>query len=253
MGEIRKGWVVMALTIRYLVSTRRGIMTLALAWVPLLLTGALALSRVPSFDMLLYEGLMVPLFLRIVVIFVTLVSAMALVREEIDDNTLPFLLTRPVSKTTVIVSKYAGYLAAALALLLPPVVVSWGVTEAYHTGASTDLNVLGGFLAATAIGVVAYGALFYFLSVALRKPLMVGLLMGFLWEAVIIVMPGSIPKLSLIYYLQSILVGVIPGYAIPGFTPISAAAAVAVLVVFALVMLALSAFLFQSMEFRQKA
>ncbi len=254
-GELRKGWVVSTLTVRYLVSTRRGIMTLGLSWVPLLLTAALAISRVPTFDMHLFEALMVPLFLRIVVIFVTLVSAMALVREEIDDNTLPFLLARPVSKVTVLVSKFTGYLIAAFALLLPPVLVAWGVTEAYQgVGSNTDLNVLSGFLGATALGVIAYGSLFYFLSVALRKPLMVGLLMGFLWETVVIILPGSIPKLSLIFYLQSILVGVIPGMAIAGFSNyVSAAVATVVLLIFSVVMLILSAVLFQSMEFRQKA
>ena len=253
-GEMRKGWVVTILTIRYLLSTRRGIVTLALSWVPLLLTASLALSRVPSFGIALFQQLMLPLFLRIVVIFVTLVSATALVREEIEDNTLPFLLTRPVSRATLIVSKYAGYLVAALVMLLPPVLVAWGVTEAYQgTGTALDVGVLSGFLVATALAVLAYGALFYFLSVAFQKPLMVGLLIGFVWESVVLIIPGSVPKLSLIFYLQSILVGAAPALPIVGFsTEISLTVAVAVLVAFSIAMLVLAAFIFQSMEFRQK-
>ncbi len=255
MSTLRKGWVVTSLTIRYLTSTRRGIVTLGLSWVPLLLTAALAIARVASFDILLFQQLMIPLFLQIVVVFVTLVSAMALVREEIDDNTLPFLLTRPVSKPTVAVSKYAGYLIAALAFLLPPVAVSYAVTQAYGgAGLTADTDVLAGFLAATAMGILAYGALFYFLSVAFRKPLMIGLLIGFVWESIVGSLPGSVPKLSLIYYLKSVLKGMVSVGPLSGFqTDVSASWAAVILIVFSVVMLVLAAVLFQSMEFRQKA
>jgi len=255
-GAVRKGWVVTLLTIRYLTSTRRGIVTLALSWIPLLLTGALAIARVPSFDILLFQQLMVPLFLEIVLVFVTLVSAMALIREEIDDNTLPFLLTRPVSKPAVAVSKFTGYLAAGLAFLLPPVLVSYVVTEAYAgTGLGMDADVLGAFLAATALGVLAYGALFYFLSVAFRKPLMVGLLIGFLWESVAGFLPGSVPMLSLMFYLKSVLKGLVSVGPLSGFNSenVSAQAAATVLLVFSIVLLIAAAALFQRMEFRQKA
>jgi len=244
----------MTLTLQYLLSTRRGLATIALSWIPLLLMGSLALARVASFDILLFQTLMVPLFLQVVLIFVTLVDATALIREEIEDNTLPFLLTRPVSKPTVAVSKYAGYAIAALVLLLPPVVAAYAVTEAYAGSAlGTDADVLGGFLAATALAAIAYGALFFFLSVVLRKPLTVGLLIGFVWESVVGSLPGSVPKLSLIYYLRSVLKGVIDVGPLSGFaTDVSAPVAAAILLGFAVVMLVLAAFMFQNMEFRQK-
>lgn len=240
---------------RYLVSTRRGIATLALSWVPLLLTGSLALARVSSFDILLFQQLMIPLFLQIVLVFVTLVSATALIREEIDDSTLPYLLTRPVPKTDLLLSKYAGYLVTTFALLLPPVAVAYMVTQAYAGAAlGADADVLAGFLAATALGAMAYGALFYALSVALRKPLMVGLLIGFLWESVVGSLPGSVPKLSLLYYLKSVIHGMVPVGPLTVFqTDVSATLAAVVLVAFTIVMLVLAAVLFQGMEFRQKS
>lgn len=256
VGEgFRKGWVVTLLTIRYLLSTRRGLVTLALSWVPLLLMASLAVARVPSFGIVLFESLMVPLFLQIVLIFVTLVNATSLIREEIDDNTLPYLLTRPVSKPTLAVSKYAGYLVAAMILLLPPVALAYGVAAVYQgTGLGSDTNVLLGFLAATALGATAYGALFFFLSVALRKPLTVGLLIGFLWESVAGALPGNVKNLSLIYYLQCVLQGTIPGSSFLGQPPnVSAPLAAGILIAFAIAMLIIAALLFQKMEFRQKA
>src|SRR5207245_9537298 len=106
------------------------------------------------------------MFRHVVLIFVTLVNATSLIPEEIDDNTLPFLLTRPISKPALVAYKYIGYLVAVLVVLLPPIIVAYGVTEAYGRVAfTTDIDVLWGFLATTILGSAAYGALFLFLSV----------------------------------------------------------------------------------------
>ena len=251
----RKAWVVTTLTVRYLLSSRRGIATLALSWVPLLLVGSLALAKVASFDILLFQSLMVPIFLQVVLIFVTLVNGTALVREEIEDNTLPYLLTRPLSKVTVAASKYAGYLVAVLVLLVPPIVLAYGVTEAYAgSGLGTDLDVLEGFLAVTVLGAAAYGAFFLLLSVVLRRPLTVGLLFGFLWENIVVNLPGSVPKLSVVFYLNSILKGMISVGPLTGFrSDVPASWAAVILLVFTVVLLVLAAVAFQGMVFRQKA
>src|SRR6266705_858142 len=155
-GSFRKAWVVTGLTLRYLLTTRRAIATGLLALVPVILTLSLAAARVVTFDIVLFQQLMIPLFLQVVLIFVTLVNATALIREEIDDNTLPFLLTRPISKPALVAYKYIGYLVAVLVVLLPPIVVAYGVTEAYgRVTFATDIDVLWGFLATTILGSAA--------------------------------------------------------------------------------------------------
>src|SRR5439155_12294505 len=193
--SFRKAWVVTDLTSRYLLATRRVIATALLAAVPLILTLSLAAARVAIFDISLFQILMIPLFLQVVIIFVTLVNATSLIREEIHDNTLPFLLTRPISKPAIATYKYFGYLAAVLILLVPPLVVAYGVTEAYGGFSfATDLDVLGGFLLVTILGSAAYGGLFLFISVLVRKPLAVGLLIGFVWESIVGSIAGDVPK-----------------------------------------------------------
>src|SRR5207245_2316201 len=106
--------------------------------------------------------------------------------------------------------KYVGYLVAVLVLVLPPVVVAYGVTEAYGgLGFTADADVLWGFLAVTILGTAAYGALFLFISVLVRRPLAVGLLIGFVWESVVDSIPGDVPQLSVIHYLKTILKDVV--------------------------------------------
>ena len=113
----RRLWVVISLTLRYLLGTRRVIAMLLLSAIPFILALSLAAGRVPAFNIDLFQRLMIPLFLQVVLIFVTLVNATTLIREEIEDNTLPYLLTRPISKSAVVLYKFIGYLVAVLVLV----------------------------------------------------------------------------------------------------------------------------------------
>ncbi|MGI0149476.1 MAG: ABC transporter permease [Thermoplasmata archaeon] len=255
LRSLRQAGTVTGLTLRYLLGTRRVIPTALLAAVPLILSLSLAAGNVANFDIVLFQVLMLPLFLQVVLIFVTLVNATTLIREEIEDNTLPYLLTRPISKPAIVSYKYIAYLGAALILLIPPIILAYGVTESYAGDSwAADLDVLGAFLVATILGSAAYGALFLFVSVMVRKPLAAGLLIGFVWESIVGSIPGDVPMLSIIHYLRSVLkemisVGPLAGYS----TSVSAGAAIAVLIAISITMVVLAMVQLQRMEFRHKA
>ena len=129
------------------------------------------------------------------------------------------------------------------------------MTEAYGRVAfTTDIDVLWGFLATTILGSAAYGALFLFISVLVRRPLAVGLMIGFVWESVVDNIPGDVPKLSVIHYLKTILKDVIVINPLGGYrTDVSAVGAAGILVAVSIALVILAAFVFQQMEFRQKA
>src|SRR6266540_2504996 len=112
IAELRKAAVVFELTVWNLLTTRRVIVTALLASVPLLIVAAIVAAGVRTYNIVLFQGLMVPLFLQVVLIFVTLVQAGSLVREEVEDETLPFLLTRPIPRPAIVLYKYMGYAVA---------------------------------------------------------------------------------------------------------------------------------------------
>lgn len=253
--RLRQAWIVFLLTMRYLLSTRRAIATASLSLIPVLVAGSLALARVATFDILLFQVVMVPLLLQVVLIFVTVVNANALLREEIEDQTLVYFLTRPVSKPAVATFKYLGALVAGLVVLVPPLIVAYGITQSYAgIPLGADLDVLGGFLAATVLGTAAYTAFFTFLSILLRRPLWAGLLFGFVWESIVGSIPGDVPRLSIIHYLRSVLKDVIAVGPLATYrTDLSASIAAVVLAAFVIAMLVTTALIFQNMDFRQKA
>src|SRR5438309_3051568 len=149
----RRLWVVISLTLRYLLGTRRVIAMLLLSAIPFILALSLAAGRVSAFNIDLFQRLMIPLFLQVVLIFVTLVGATTLIREEIEDQTMPYLLTRPISKPAIVLYKYLGYLISVLVLLVPPLVLAYAVTIGYSGDSfSADSDVLAGFLVTTVLG-----------------------------------------------------------------------------------------------------
>ena len=112
------------------------------------------------------------------------------------------------------------------------------------------MDVLSAFLLATVLGVAAYGGFFLLLSLVTRRPLAVGLLFGFVWESIVGSVPGDVPKLSIIYYLRSILNGLIK---FPAGSYVSALDASFVLIGVSAGTLVLAMLVFQKMEFTHKA
>src|SRR5207245_9979766 len=95
--------------------------------------------------------------------------------------------------------------------------------------------------------------LFLFISVVVRRPLAVGLLIGFLWESVVGNIPGDVRKLSVIHYLKSILKDTISVTPLSIYsTDVSAAISVVVLIGFSITMVVPPILAFQHMEFKTK-
>jgi len=243
------------MTLRYLLGTRRVYPMALLSFVPFVLALSLSSAGVENYDLFLFQLLMIPLFFQVVLTFITVVNATVLVREEIEDNTLAYLLTRPLSKPAIAVYKYLGYLIAVVVLTVPPIALGYAVTQTY-TGSSyvADLDVLGALVLATVLGSAAYGAVFLLLSVVFRKPLAFGLLYGFIWESIVGSIPGDVPKLSMIYYLKSLMKDMVGSGPLVGFpTDTDAGWATVILIAVSIAMVALALFQLQQMEFREKA
>src|SRR5437879_5615953 len=116
----RRLWVVTSLTLRYLLGTRRVIAMLLLSAIPFILALSLAAGRVSAFNIDLFQRLMIPLFLQVVLIFVTLVNAPTLIREEIEDNTLPYLLKSILQGMIAVgpMTTYGSDISAGIAVLI---------------------------------------------------------------------------------------------------------------------------------------
>src|ERR1041385_4391233 len=119
----------------------------------------------------------------------------ALIADEVDDKTITYLFTRPISRRAVLLGKYLAYLVCTILLVLPSVVIVFFVVVPTGGGSIgqafpsllTDLAMLG-------IGLMAYGAVFALVGTRLKRPLIVGLVFGFGWEPAVLFFPGYLKR-----------------------------------------------------------
>lgn len=135
----------------------------------------------------------------------------ALIADEVEDKTITFLFTRPISRSAVLFGKYLAYLVCTMLVVLPSVMIVWLLVAPLGGGtmASTFLDIAKD-LPILAAGLAVYGALFALVGATFKRPLLTGLIFVFGFEPAVLVFPGYLKKLSVAYYLQGLVPQAMP-------------------------------------------
>ncbi|MDE1820162.1 MAG: hypothetical protein KGI98_04825 [Euryarchaeota archaeon] len=199
-------WVLARTTFLATAKSWRALGLLLLAFFPSILVGGLLANGTQGSALVsVYEVLVVQLFLPLVLLLVALLLAVPLLREEIDEQSMGYLVTRTLGKPAVVLGKYVGYLLLGTVFLLPSVLVTYGIVALGAPQSSTDLaGVLPSLLVSTTLGLIAYGAFYLLLGLLTRRALLVGLVYAFFWEFLLGNLPGVVPDLTVMHYLLSI-------------------------------------------------
>ncbi len=159
---------------------------------------------VPMGGVTLYGMLVLGYVLGFFVPLSTLFFGTALIADEVEGGTLPYLFGRPIRREKLFLVRYAAMTAILLAGAWASVLGTYALAMAGGSPAG-ELGTLGGDLVTVGLGVVVYGALFSFLGMALKKPLFWGLLIGFGWENLVAWLPGFLKRLTLLFHLHTLL------------------------------------------------
>lgn len=173
-------------TLRGLAGRRRTLLMLLLAGIPVLV-GLLVRANTDGIDEVgpTLDGLVV----RIILPLIALVFGTAALGSELEDGTGVHLLTKPISRATVVLAKVlvAGSLTAAL------VVPSTALTAILLTRPGSEGD--GAVVALTVgalVGSYVYAAIFLALGVLTSRGLILGLGYALIWEGLLAgLMPGS--------------------------------------------------------------
>ena len=159
---------------------------------------------VPPLD--LYAIVVAVYWIRNVLPLVALFHATSLVADEVEGKTLNYLLTRPVTRPSILFGKFAAYLATTLGIALPSVVLTFFilVTARGWGGVGASVPDLFRDLGVVLLTLLAYGAFFTLLGVMLRRPVIPGLLFLFGWE-LLANLPGYLPRFTLTAWLRSLI------------------------------------------------
>ena len=191
---------------------RRVLFFLALAAMPVALAvlWLMFMGQAQASEML--GRLEITLYLYLLVPFMSLFFGSGLISEEVRGQTLTYLLVRPVSRLTVIVSKFAAFGGLALIFVMGSLAVTVLVMWAGGAGTLTQLDpaspdrfaVVRSTFVTTAAGMFVYGAFFTALGVFLSKPAVPGVVILVLWEGIVSLSTGMLSKFTMLYYLRSL-------------------------------------------------
>jgi ABC-2 type transport system permease protein len=149
------------------------------------------------------------LFVRFIVPVLGVIYGTALMADEVEDKTLTYLFTRPISRGSVLLGKYFAYLMCTWLVVLPSVMLTYFLVVPLAEVPSTfrslvqDLGILG-------LGLAVYGALFAFVGTWLKRPLIVGLAFAFGWEQLAMALPGYLRQFTIAHYLQALVPHALP-------------------------------------------
>jgi ABC-type transport system involved in multi-copper enzyme maturation permease subunit len=149
------------------------------------------------------------IYMQILFLLFSLVYGTSLMNEEIESRTITYLFMRGSKRFEVLVYKFIA-MHAALTFLFSVSIVLTFFTLSLHT--STDVLVdhllqLVALICAMFFGTFAYLALFTFIGVLFKRPLVVGLIFAFFWEVFMVNLELNVQQVTIMYYIRSIYLG----------------------------------------------
>src|SRR5216684_5531966 len=238
---------------------RRGIWIYLLALAPVVLIGIHAVDSplgrhcTLSQDTEILAGIFQVFYVRLGIFFGCLGLFTWLFRGEIVEKSLHYYFLSPIRREVLVAGKFLAGLATAAVFFGVSVLLSFLIMYGHFgaEGRAFMFSRLGaghllGYLAATVLACVGYGALFLALSLVAKNPVLPGIAV-LLWEAFHPVFPAMLQRLSITFYLKQLCpVDVLPEGLMRLFTvvaePVSAWIAVPGLLTLAMAVLVLACF-----------
>ncbi|SCG54364.1 ABC transporter permease subunit [Micromonospora coxensis] len=120
---------------------------------------------------------LVGLGLAVVLPVVSLVVGTGVLGAEIDDGTVVHVLTKPLPRWQIVLPKLAVATGVSAATVAVPIFVAGLLADSVRLGAA--------LAAASALGALAYSALFLAMSLLTRRPVLLGLVYVLIWEGLL--------------------------------------------------------------------
>lgn len=165
------------ITARQLIGRRRTSLLVLLGVVLVLVAIGYRLSGGSSDDLRWTARLLGTLGAGTLMPLVALVLGTGAIGAEIDDGTIVYILAKPVSRTTIVLTKLLVAASASILLTCVPILVA-GLIAAGGLGEGLVI----GFTLASAVGSLLYCAIFIAVSLITGRALVFGLFYVLLWE-----------------------------------------------------------------------
>jgi ABC-2 type transport system permease protein len=131
-----------------------------------------------------------------------LILATGALGNELEDRTLPYLTLKPLTRIRIVIEKWLGCIVVGVPVICGLLLVSMLI--ALQGDAREYATTIYGGLAATAIGVATYSAVFILISLLIQRALLVGMIYTFVLESTLGRFLSGFRVVSIRHYVTSI-------------------------------------------------
>lgn len=156
-------------------------------------------------ELYIFSNIIMTFYLQFLILILALFYGTSVCSEEIEGKTLTYLVTRPVSKSAVILGKYFAYTLLVILMVVVGMIFSFLILNTSHLLDFSAYRLLLRYLGVLSLGLLSYTAFFTLFGTFLKRSILFGLLFGFGWENVIQYFPGSTQRFAIVHYLKSLL------------------------------------------------
>lgn len=129
-----------------------------------------------------------------------------IIGEDVESETIPYLLTRPLPRSAIVLGRFGAYLVVSSAILILSIGMAFAAcTSLGNLGFSAGtFGLLAHYEAVAVMALLGYGTLALFLGSVMRHPVIVGILVIFGWQRLALYIPGLIDFFTIEKYVDAL-------------------------------------------------
>jgi len=146
-------------------------------------------------------------YLRALAPLVALFFGCMLIGEDVESETIPYLLTRPIPKSAWVVGKFLAFLAVSAVLILSSILLCFCACIALGglSVSASSVKLLLHYQGVAVMALMGYGAVCLFLGALFKRPVIVGVIVLFAWQRLAMTIPGLIDFFTIEKYVRAML------------------------------------------------
>jgi ABC-2 type transport system permease protein len=190
--------------------TRRTKVFYLISFFPFIMAMVIKFSQVFSFSrpiegIAIFSNMIMVFYLQFLILILAIFFGTSICSDETEGKTLTYLTTRPISKTAIILGKYAAYTLLTILMTLVGLFFSFLILNVENLLDLSLYRILLKDSLVLILGLICYTSFFTLVGTFLKRSILFGLLFSFGWESVIQYFPGSTQRFAIVHYLKSLL------------------------------------------------
>ena len=189
---------------------RRIILAATLSLSPLFIPLALAFLSDTAFaedGNRVFVHLVEYLYLKAIAPLLALFFGCMLIGEDVELQTMPYLLTRPFPRSALVLGRFASYLLISSTILVVSIAMIFAACTSVGNLPfnSETVRLLVQYAAVAVLALFGYGAFAMFLGATTKHPIIFGIMFIFGWQRLALYIPGMVDFMTIEKYLLALL------------------------------------------------